>query len=173
MNKAFLHSKGFTLIELVVIILLLTILSVTVLPRFQTTDAYEAYTYRSQLISALRLTQQRAMQQTNPNAVGAGQSFCHQIIIENKRYGIPNRLDCSVTSFPTGWEPDETGLIVDPSHDITISISGSANPSNVAFDSWGRPAATSDCAGGCLIDITSAVDAVQIAIEPEGYIHGL
>ena len=61
-------QHGFTLVELVTIIILIGILAVNVLPTFDGSASYEAHSHRAQLISALRLTQQRAMQQTDPDA---------------------------------------------------------------------------------------------------------
>jgi len=108
---------GFTLIELITVIMLVGILAVAVLPKFDGTASYEAHTHRAQLISALRLTQQRAMQQTNTT-----DGYCHQIVFEGHadytRYGVPDRTDCDITTFPTpdpieDWAPDATGHLVD------------------------------------------------------------
>ena len=179
MNK---NQLGFTIIELITVIILIGILAVTVLPKFDGTASYEANSHRAQLITALRLTQQRAMQQTDPQAVVAtGKGYCHQLIFDNdtatSRYGIPDRLDCTVTSF-AGWEPDETGFEVDQKYQVSFSIVGKSNPSAVTFDSMGRPIANAvsslaNCLGGCTINVQSAVETLQIKIEPEGYIHAI
>ena len=166
MNK----NKGFTTIELVTVIIIVGILAVNVLPKFDGTSGYQTHTHRAQLISALRLTQQRAMQQTNP-----GENFCHQLIIEADRYGIANRVavDCSGQDImDSSWQPDLSGHIVEPGNLVTFSLDGSASK-NVTFDWLGKPGG--DCAGGCTIKIageTSALD-VEIKIEAEGYIRGI
>jgi len=162
-------SKGFSLIELIVVMILISILAVSVVPKFDGTAGYEAHTHRVQLISALRLTQQRAMQQTN-----TADSFCHQIVFDNveSRYGIPDRLDCTNTAFPlplTDWVPDATGHLVDSRYQISFDINGLTNPTKVGFDWMGRPTGT--CAGGCVINIISAAQTSKITIEAEGYIH--
>jgi MSHA pilin protein MshC len=155
------------------------ILAVNVLPRFDGTASYEAHTHRAQLISALRLTQQRAMQQTD-----SADSYCHQLIFDNlvSRYGIPNRLDCSITVF-TGqvpdWEPDATGFEVDNKYQVSFRIDDKNNPSAITFDSMGRPVGNeeilNDCsdADGCIINIQSSTETLQIKIESEGYIHAI
>ena len=171
MNK----NRGFTIIELITVIILIGILSVTVLPKFDGTASYEAYTHRAQLIAALRLTQQRAMQQTDST-----DSYCHQLIFDNdssvSRYGVANRLDCSVTSF-TGWSPDATGFEVETKYQVSFAINGKANPSAITFDSMGRPVSNAslvnNCAGGCIINVQSSEQTLQIQIESEGYIHAL
>jgi len=161
-------QHGFTLVELVTVIILIGILAVVVLPKFDGSASYEAHTHRAQLISALRLTQQRAMQQTNDD-------YCHQLIFDNNanvsRYGIPDRTDCSKTTFPNNWQPDATGFEVDSKYEVSFQINGVANPSAVVFDSMGRP--QGNCVGGCIINVTSGVETLQIQIESEGYVHAI
>lgn len=158
------HNKGFTLIELIAVIMLIAILAVTVAPKFDSTDGYEAHTHRAQLIAALRLTQQRAMQQTDST-----EGYCHEIVFDDRQYGVPNRVSCELV-FPGGWQPDSTGHIVDDSYDITFDIDGSANPKRVGFDWMGRP--TQDCLGGCDINIKHPTgQSLKIYIEAEGYIN--
>jgi len=181
MNKA----QGFTLVELVTVIIIIGVLAVNIVPRFDGTVSYEVHSYRTQLIAALRLTQQRAMQQTNPNAVSVGTPFCHQIVFENTnniaRYGVPDRTSCEVTIFPNDWETGTTGGEVDSKYQISFSIDGLTNPSAVTFDSMGRPIANAslanNCAEGCTINVESNVgsniDTLQIKIESEGYIHAI
>ncbi|WDE04495.1 type II secretion system protein [Thalassomonas viridans] len=156
------RSSGFTLIESVTVIILLGILAVSVLPRFSGTRDYEIYAYRSQLISALRLTQQRAMQQTNT-------TLCHQIVVENSRFGVPDRTDCDETNFPADWQPDLTGAVVESKHNITFDINGNANPSIISFNGMGVP--QDDCSGGCTLNITGEYEALTVLIAEQGYIR--
>ena len=174
MNK----YHGFTIIELVTVMIIVAILAVSVLPRFDGTASYEAHTHRAQLISALRLTQQRAMQQTGNDITNTyNSSFCHQIIIEEKRYGIDDRQDCANTDITrTNWTPDATGHIVEDRYGISFTINNTASKI-VTFNWLGQP---NDCdnsgTSGCTILVESAVEkgsnALRITIESEGYIHG-
>lgn len=165
------HQIGFTLIELITVIILIGILAVSVLPKFDGTASYEAHTQRAQLISALRLTQQRAMQQTDDS-----DGYCHQLIFDNttSRYGVPNRIDCTITVFPNNWEPDATGLVFE---DVTFSIDGQTNNIAVTFNSMGRPvnnpSVVNSCIEGCIINVQSSVETLQIRIESEGYVHAI
>jgi len=163
------NHKGFSLIELIVVIILISILAVAVAPKFDGTASYEAHTHRAQLISSLRLTQQRAMQQTDVT-----DNFCHEIVFDDvkSRYGIPNRIDCTATSpaFLPGWKEDATGHTVDDRYQVSFDINGLANPQKVGFDWMGRP--TGSCDGGCEINVTRPGETtLVVTIEPEGYIH--
>ena len=170
------NARGFTTIELVTVIIIVGILAVNVLPRFDGTSSYEAHTHRAQLISALRLTQQRAMQQTDPS-----DGYCHQLILDDveSRYGIPSRVTCVATDpiFPSGWEPDATGFEVDNKYQVSFAIDGKNNPSAITFDSMGRPVSNAsianNCADGCTINIQSDIETLKIKIESEGYIHAI
>lgn len=170
-------SQGFTLVELVTVVLLISILAVSVAPKFDGTASYEAHTHRAQLIAALRLTQQRAMQQTD-----SSDSYCNHIVFEKSanytRYGVPDRIDCNNLTFPTptpieDWVPDATGHLVDSRYQITFNMVKDdvilTNPTIVSFDWMGVP--KGNCAGGCEINVSSSVDTLKIYIEEEGYIN--
>ena len=166
-------NDGFTLIELVTVIIIVGVLAVNVIPRFGATSSYEPHTQRAKLISSLRLTQQRAMQQTDStdilDSTGAAVGYCHEIVFEDSRYGIPSRTSCT-NSFPSNWQPDATGHIVDDRYNITFDVDGLSNPSSLGFDWKGRP--TGDCAGGCVININHPTsESLKIYIEAEGYIN--
>ena len=89
---------GFTTIELVVTLIILGILSATIIPKFFTSNGFEEYAYRTEIISTLRAVQLRAMQQ-------AQNSQCHTIKItpDGKMLGLlatDNSLDyCDETTW--------------------------------------------------------------------------
>ena len=163
-------QAGFTLVEMVTVIIIIGILSAVVLPRFTGSDSFEAYPFRAQLISALRLTQQRAMQQTN-----SADTYCHQLVIAGDRYGVVNRVsaNCATETNLAALDPDLSGHIVESRYDIEFSVKNKSNPSVISFDSMGRPG--DDCSGGCeiLIRQTDINESLSIEIESEGYIHAI
>ncbi len=56
-------QRGFTLVEMIVVIILLGILSAVAIPRLSGTSDYQAYSLRSSILSSLRLAQKTALAQ--------------------------------------------------------------------------------------------------------------
>lgn len=57
------HQRGFTLVEIIVVIILLGILSAVALPRLQGTSDYQAYSLRNNILGSLKLAQKTALAQ--------------------------------------------------------------------------------------------------------------
>ncbi|WNC72905.1 type II secretion system protein [Thalassotalea psychrophila] len=151
-SKSF--GSGFTLIELVVVILIISILAITVVPKMIGSSGFDSFVYRDQMISSLRLIQQQSMQQTDSNS-------CHQIVIMNDGYGASS--NCSTNTLIPNWQDKNTGFAIPI--DSSVRLSG---PSTLTFDSWGKVA---ECSTGCTIVLTSD-DSALLCIESQGYIHG-
>lgn len=58
-------QRGFTMVELIVVIVLISILAAIALPRFQNSSAYQSYSLRSTILSSLKLAQKTALAQHN------------------------------------------------------------------------------------------------------------
>jgi MSHA pilin protein MshC len=113
-NSKLIKSSGFTLIELLVTIIILGILSVTIVPRMFTSNGFEAYAYRTEVISTLRNIQLRAMQQT------ADTPICRQVKISlNKkvlgllRTNIANSNYCDTSQWFDAEAGETTSVKVD------------------------------------------------------------
>jgi MSHA pilin protein MshC len=159
-NSYFYRQYGFTMIELIVVIIMIAIMAVTVIPKFFTSTGFQEYTYQAEVITKLRSIQLRAMQQTNSN------NQCHTVLVTKSALGIPEPCD---STLPDGWqgeniETDESGTTnveIDPNHKVAFSPIGFS----FTFDGMGRPSCSP-----CLITVIGD-STLKITIESEGYIH--
>ena len=152
-------QNGFSLIELIVVIILLSILSVTILPKFFSSNGFEEFTYQAEVITKLRNVQLRAMQQTDSIE-------CHKVLVTSKNLGIP--VDCDVTLTDEqhgaiGGEVGTTHVQIAGDHDVEFDVSD--GDYSFDFDGMGRPSCNP-----CEITILAETDLV-VVIESEGYIH--
>ncbi len=134
------RHRGFTLVELVAVIVLLSILTASVIPRFTSRDGFAEYAVRDQLISAFRLSQQRAMYDHSGN--------CYRLNIDADGFG--SQRD-GVYFGPVGeinFSDDYSNISVTP-----------ASP--IYFDGLGNA-----FSGGC--GITPVTDKTTLTILPSG-----
>lgn len=154
--------RGFTLVELIIVILLLGILAINVLPKLLDRGGYERHALRDEVISRLRLVQSRNMNEPADH--------CTFLIIEAGR--MAHRAysgGCPATIAPiANWTPQqrEQGRLVE-SPALQLLFAGQRQWS-LRFDVWGRPFAP--CVGGCDLLVAGSSD-LAIRIEPQGYIH--
>lgn len=125
-------KNGFTLIELIVVIMMLSILAVTVVPKFLSSKGFEEYTYRDELITKLRAIQLRTMQQTKG-------SKCQVIQVNSSFIGLlattPNASTCETNQLG-----ESTSVTISNNHSVSFTISDGL--SSFSFTSLGRPEAT-------------------------------
>jgi MSHA pilin protein MshC len=168
--------RGFSLIELVVVIILLSILAVTVAPRFSGKSGFAEYAYQARLISALRAMQTRAMHDTRPG-------FCFQINISSSRraFGAPRMAYADADPSPTCTTVIDytnpphfaTTATEMASENVRISANrdGGSSIFYIGFDNLGRPITSSNnCAAGCRIEFLGE-KRIGVCIESEGYVH--
>ncbi|MDF3124920.1 prepilin-type N-terminal cleavage/methylation domain-containing protein [Rheinheimera sp. 1928-s] len=173
-------SYGFTLIELIIVVILLGIISATALPRFLGKGGVEESTTQDQMISILRRMQTQAMQQTDSAA------FCHQLILTQFQLGYPNILPCDPTETNTQLTAaanQNSGLqFMRPANSsLGLSLFNTALPTGgtsqtlpflFRFNSLGQPVTNAGAviSSGLRIEITDVLT-YRICIEREGYIH--
>ena len=157
------NDKGFTLIELIVVIIMIAIMAVTVLPNFLTSKGFEEYTYRDELINKLRSIQLRAMQQTN-------NSRCQLIQISSSFIGLlattPNAATCEAS-----FAGESTTVAINDNHNVNFTISEGL--SSFSFSSLGKPLG---CAAIIPCEITLTVigeSSLAVKINSEGYIYAI
>ncbi|GAC29620.1 pilus assembly FimT family protein [Glaciecola pallidula] len=168
---------GFTLLELIVVMIILGILAVYAVPKFSGAGGYSEYTYQNRLISVLRNMQIRAMQDSRP-------LFCHRINFTNtssqvafgpasSNYASGNELGTCASSIdyssPEYLRTSATEIL--EANVLMTAFDGSTSIGAIDFDSFGSPLTTaSNCSAGCTVTFTG-VAAAQVCIESEGFIH--
>lgn len=173
-------STGFTLVELIIVIVLLGIVSATALPKLFGSAGTDEITAQDQMISVLRRMQIQAMQQTNTAA------FCHQLILTQTQLGFPNVLPCDpieTNTQLTAAANQNSGLqFMRPANSsLGLSLFNTASPTGgtiqtlpflFRFNSLGQPVTNAGAliSSGLRIEITGVVT-YRICIEREGYIH--
>jgi MSHA pilin protein MshC len=151
-----LKQTGFTLIELVVVIIMIGILSVTVIPKFFESNGFEEIAYQAELVTKLRSIQLRAMHQTN-------RAQCDIIISTNKvELKIYDGNDCLFNTK----EIHKTTKVIITENGLSFDPAGGV----LSFDSLGRP----DCGvviNACTISISGGEQTKTVTINDEGYIY--
>ncbi|AEG09873.1 MSHA pilin protein MshC [Shewanella baltica OS183] len=159
LNFSMSKQAGFTLVELVTTIILISILAVVVLPRLFTQSSYSAYSLRNEFISELRQVQQKALNNTDR---------CFRVTV--------SATDYQVSQFPARNGAACSGTALSPNPLYTQAFQGSAqlelvstNSSNFSldFNINGRPSLA--CNGPCINVIAN--DTVMINVSSEGYIY--
>ena len=152
-------QAGFTLVELVTTIILISILAVVVLPRLFTQSSYSAYSLRNEFISELRQVQQKALNNTDR---------CFRVTVSGTGY--------QVSQFSARNGAACSGTALSPNPLYSQAFQGSAqlvlmsnNSSNFSldFNINGRPSLA--CNGPCINVIAN--DTVMINVSSGGYIY--
>ncbi len=151
------QPQGFTLIELVVVILLLGILSAYGASKFIGVSSYSAYVVQEQAVSVIRQLQIYRMQSNSAT--------------ENSAFQLAIRSDClgSVAACNVSDADAETRSDVIRPRDLTLS----ANSSTVSFDLLGNPLIGSplqSAKDGVNIVITGGESPLYVCINPVGYV---
>ncbi len=148
-------TKGFTIIELVLVIVLMGILAVSVAPKMFNSNGFEEYAYQAELVATLRNIQLRAMQQTE-NYVNDYGDGCHTVVVTSNKVTVSDSCNINTGNL------DVPTVEIDNAHSLSFSPAMS-----FTFDSMGKP---SSCNNPCQIQLV-ANDNLSVVIESEGFIH--
>jgi len=157
---------GFTLIELIVVIIIISIMSVTVLPQFFSSNGFEEFSYRDEIMTKLRAVQLRSMQQTTD-------TICKEIQVESTPSAIIGLLatDSATNTCITAYAGDATTVIVNSKHSVSFTLSEGIT--SFSFSVLGRPLGCVS-QSPCEITITIAGEnSPEILINSEGYIYAI
>ena len=152
------RTLGFTLVELIVVILLLGILSAYAASRYSGTSSVAALTTQQEILASLRLTQNRAMQRTG---------YCNRWLVTANQAGqiSPQAVAGSCTTTFAAADNDVSRVETPSGVSLSLSTSGPY----LDFDSLGRAAQCTT--SPCTLTISSSSDQRQVCINIEGYIY--
>ena len=159
LNFSMSKQAGFTLVELVTTIILISILAVVVLPRLFTQSSYSAYSLSNEFISELRQVQQKALNNTDR---------CFRVTVFGTGYQV------SQFSARNGAACSGTALSPNPLYSQAFQggaqlVLVSTNSSNFSLDFDIDGSTSLACNGPCINVIAN--DTVMINVSSEGYIY--
>ncbi|MGR6833081.1 type II secretion system protein [Aliivibrio wodanis] len=172
------QTGGFTLVELIVVIVLLAIISVYASSKYMGTSRFSSAVAQEQVLSILRQVQITAMQSNTSN----NSNSCRSIFIASNQFGVTQACQsqgmssAALSDYSKDTNQQQLELI-QLSYDFN-SVSGAV--SELSFDLLGRPAmvtsaaTTSLCSSSdCRITITtpSSNESRSVCINREGFIY--
>lgn len=169
-------QQGFTLIELVTIVILLSIIAIVAIPRFTGSSGFTEYAMQKRFLGALRNLQLKAIYDTRAE-------FCYRLVVDtaaSPEFGPTtasyltgeDAISCSNTIDYTaaGFTRSELGEMADDS--LTFLALDAATAINyIQFDNIGRASTDAGiCASNCTFSF-SGESTVSVCVASEGYIY--
>ncbi|MEZ8126642.1 MULTISPECIES: Tfp pilus assembly protein FimT/FimU [Vibrio] len=153
-------NKGFTLVELIVVILLLAIISATAISRFGGRQVYELYALQEQTSSVIRQIQLNRMQSNMDMSVSGAESL--RLVAANNCIG--SQSACDNTS--------ETRSDVIVSDDYSFASVPSSNYSSpIEFSLLGNPENTASSGVQITILSNNSSDRAWVCVNSQGFVY--
>ncbi|EHY9870064.1 prepilin-type N-terminal cleavage/methylation domain-containing protein [Vibrio vulnificus] len=153
-------QAGFTLVELIVVILLISIVSAYAASRYIGTGSFSAYAAQEQAISIIRQLQVYRMQSNttnsaNPNFELTASGGC-----------LGSTAGCSAAATPQAAESRSDVMRLDG-----VFVSSTISP--IRFDLRGNPLQTNGSAlNSVTITFTASGESAAVCINSQGYVSG-
>ena len=159
------RERGFTLIELIMVIVILGVLAVFAAPRIINTDDFNARGFHDETLSLLRYAQKAAIAQRRTVCVAFTTNAVSLTMAKE-----PSTIDCS-TPAPSGLTgPRGENPAAIPSTSRGVTFNGGA-PGGFSFNGLGQPISTAGAtlAAQTVIQINNADNVYVEAVT--GYVH--
>ncbi|MGR2992478.1 prepilin-type N-terminal cleavage/methylation domain-containing protein [Vibrio vulnificus] len=153
-------QAGFTLVELIVVIILISIVSAYAASRYIGTGSFSAYAAQEQAISIIRQLQVYRMQSNttnsaNPNFELTASGGC-----------LGSTAGCTAAATPQAAESRSDVMRLDG-----VSVSSTISP--IRFDLRGNPLQTNGSAlNSVTITFTASGESASVCINSQGYVSG-
>ena len=166
-KQLIIQKNGFTLIELVAILIILGVLMVIAIPKLTDQSSFEDFTIQDQLISRLKLVQLQAMNTPPFDNAAESNNMCHWLVVK------PDCFYNESTAQINGKcnLPQATNVCVNNEYNQYNQVSfteGLLDTAEYRFDNDGL---IHNISGSTPININGQ-NKLSINIETEGYIHG-
>ncbi|MEZ8394257.1 MSHA biogenesis protein MshC [Vibrio cyclitrophicus ZF170] len=153
-------NRGFTLVELIVVILLLAIISATAISRFGGRQNYEFYALQNQVSSVVRQVQLNRMQSNMDMSVSGAESL--RLVAANNCIGSQSACD----------NLSETRSDVIASDDYSFSsVPTSSYTSPIEFNLLGNPENTASSGVQITISSNNSSDKAWVCINSQGFVY--
>jgi MSHA pilin protein MshC len=171
-------QQGFTLVELVTVVIVLGILALSVAPKFVGPSGFTEYALQKRIVASLRNIQQKSMYDTRS-------SFCYQLNVVTGS-ATSAAFGPSTASYTNGNETASCSTTIDNTSASFLRTQGSEISDNglsfsatdgsspityIRFDNMGRPLTSAGtCATGCSLTF-SGQSAATTCISDQGFVH--
>ena len=172
-HKQRVGMAGFTLVELIMVMVIVGILAIAVVPRFFDANVFKSRGFADQVQASLRYAQKQAIAQHRNVCVAVTPTDISLTIAKDS--GATNPCNQPNLVSPSGQPSScssSTYKICTPSSSITLTLTP-ASPSTFVFDALGKPwdaAGTTPSAIQKSITISGATNPVYVEAET-GYVH--
>ncbi|WP_300176777.1 type II secretion system protein [uncultured Aliivibrio sp.] len=182
-QKAPTKMAGFTLVELIVVIVLLAIIAVYASSKYMGTSRFSSAVTQEQVMSILRQVQMTAMQNNTSNS-NSSSNTCGSLFLAPDQFGVAQScqqqgMSSAVLSDYSKETNRQQLELIQLSYAFT-GINGAVLVSELSFDLLGRPtmiassATTSLCTNqDCRITITTPTsnESRSVCINSEGFVY--